>query len=509
MTVDDAAGLPAATELSTAASGLVPTAQIKDRPRKKRRTGRTQEYAIARKHPLGLMPEGNAILMADDKVVQSRQRRRNLLGSFGALPDELIVHFLDNFVDAAELRQLGYTSRLWAAFTGLEDFWRQLLTRRAEPLDRWYGSWRRTYWRLEAGQEAVLRCDGLFSDLLHRMFVLSALDVRAYVEGLPGGVAAPGSARGIPRVAAALSPAEFDEKWVARPFVMDGWAWPTSWTIDGLATAFADTEFEQENVQWRMGVYADYMQHNRDVSPLYLFDPRFMEKMDTERLPESTYTPPEAFRQDLFTVLGDRRPNFRWLIVGPTRSGSTFHKDPNATSAWNAVLEGDKYWVMFPPDVPPPGVYVSEDESEVTAPVSIAEWLLDFHAAARDTPGYVEGICRAGEVLHVPSGWWHLVVNLAPTVALTQNFVPVPHARRVLRFLRDRPDQISGFADDDDADCGSSAVYDMFREALRGSAEAALLPDGVLDDVAAPSRWQQLVEAREAAFSFGFASDDE
>ena len=24
-------------------------------------------------------------------------------------------------------------------------------------------------------------------------------------------------------------------------------------------------------------------------------------------------------------------------IMGPAKSGSTFHKDPNATSAWNAV----------------------------------------------------------------------------------------------------------------------------------------------------------------------------
>ena len=66
---------------------------------------------------------------------------------------------------------------------------------------------------------------------------------------------------------------------------------------------------------------------------------------------------PQQFAEDLFSVLGESgRPDFRWLIMGPARSGSSFHKDPNATSAWNAVVKGSKKWVLFPPHVVPPGV---------------------------------------------------------------------------------------------------------------------------------------------------------
>ena len=49
------------------------------------------------------------------------------------------------------------------------------------------------------------------------------------------------------------------------------------------------------------------------------------------------YEVPPYFADDLFAALGeDERPDYRWLIVGPRRSGSSFHVDPNATSAWNA-----------------------------------------------------------------------------------------------------------------------------------------------------------------------------
>ena len=42
-------------------------------------------------------------------------------------------------------------------------------------------------------------------------------------------------------------------------------------------------------------------------------------------------------------------------LQGSKRSGSSFHKDPNSTSAWNAVIKGSKKWILYPPNVTPPG----------------------------------------------------------------------------------------------------------------------------------------------------------
>ena len=185
-----------------------------------------------------------------------------------------------------------------------------------------------------------------------------------------------------------------------------------------------------------------------------------------------------------------------------------------ALSAWNAVLRGSKYWIMFPASPsqpPPPGVFVSEDQSEVTSPLSIAEWLLGFHARARATPGCAEGVCGEGEVLHVPSGWWHLVVNLSPSIAITQNFVPEAHLANVLDFLKNKPEQVSGFHGDIDN------AYDLFVEKLRERYPEVLikaLKHAKIHE-GKKRKWNQLVNEDDKHvpntrdFSFGFGNEDD
>ena len=130
---------------------------------------------------------------------------------------------------------------------------------------------------------------------------------------------------------------------------------------------------------------------------------------------------------------------------------------------------------MFPnsPNLPPPpGVFVSDDHSEVTSPVSLTEWLLGFHAEARKSRGCLEGLCHEGEVVHVPSGWWHLVVNVKPSFAITQNFVPRGHLPDALDFLKNKPEQVSGFKNDMQDPYGTFVA--RMREAHPEALEEAL-----------------------------------
>ncbi|KAK8229571.1 hypothetical protein HDK77DRAFT_382896 [Phyllosticta capitalensis] len=468
----------------------------------------SEDPAAIPPHPLGVKPSGNALT--------SNVNLKARCGHFAVLPDELLAQFLE-FLDAPALVRLGSTCKALYAFTRFEELWRALFIESRPDKFQWRGSWRSTYLDLPASQQAHVDCSGLFSDVLYRPFQCTYTPLKPFTDSIP-------TENLIPRLAD-LTTEEFSTKWTNKPFILTSPVkeWPLfgKWTTEYLVDKYADVPFRAEAVDWPLKTYVDYMNNNKDESPLYLFDRSFAEKMQLavgKDVQDAAYWAPSCFGEDLFAVLGDQRPDSRWMIMGPARSGSTFHKDPNATSAWNAPLTGSKYWLVFPSSAslpPPPGVIVSEDSSEVTAPLSIAEYLLSFHELARATPGCREGICHAGEILYVPSGWFHLVLNLEESIALTQNFVPRAKLPDVLGFLRDQADQTSGFKDD------VTDPFGLFVERL-GEAYPEVLAEGLkkLEEKAKPKKgkWEELVKggaddkAEEQggfAFGFGFADDED
>jgi len=119
--------------------------------------------------------------------------------------------------------------------------------------------------------------------------------------------------------------------------------------------------------------------------------------------------------------------------LGPKRSGTCVHLDPLATSAWNTLVVGQKRWVLFPPHVSKSivkgsGLVRSDEDDEAVHYFSFILPRIKRKASMlKGIPKYKDFCCfeftqNAGETIYVPNGWWHAVLNLTDTVAVTQNF---------------------------------------------------------------------------------------
>ncbi|KAG5498632.1 hypothetical protein JKF63_02918 [Porcisia hertigi] len=190
------------------------------------------------------------------------------------------------------------------------------------------------------------------------------------------------------------------------------------------------------------GDYVAYEVSINAEKPMYVFDKKVLTRCPALR---ADYATPPYFTEDFFSYMTEEdRPDYRWLLVGPDGSGSPFHTDPHGTSAWNAVLSGCKRVTLYPPHVIPPGVDAKLIHSDYYASEPCLRWYrmrgdsIPSGSAVRGTlsKGHVDEAYRGaayetqpvealvfpGDVVFIPSGWWHQVLNIGHTVAVTQNF---------------------------------------------------------------------------------------
>lgn len=179
-----------------------------------------------------------------------------------------------------------------------------------------------------------------------------------------------------------------------------------------------------------------YLCTNQDDSPLYLFH-----NCDSDKEIRRKYNIPKFFREDYFSILKSKvRPPYRWLLIGPRRSGTKVHIDPLDTSAWNISLQGYKLWVIFPNEVPKwiiEGRHLPELSQVGFEAIDFFLWRLP-KVLENEGINLRPLICvqRPGETIYVPGGWWHAVLNLTDTLAVTQNYMNSVNFDVVWRSLR-------------------------------------------------------------------------
>ncbi|KNE60331.1 hypothetical protein AMAG_05728 [Allomyces macrogynus ATCC 38327] len=476
-------------------------------------------------HPLGIRPLGNLLFARQSPGFVDT--RTNGLGPFAQFDDEFLLAFLVQYLDDPRaLCALSRASKAWYAFWAYDEIWKGWV------LEKWRtmppGShakthvatgWRHTYIHLVTGESvaaiqartpaAPIQIPHFYSDLLFHPHLYASVPLTHLVDMLEActaaGVVVPWDTVTAPTPEAFIDQYERPNTPCLLRGCMTSWRAMKEWDWDALVTQFGQVPLRAEAVDMALAEYLAYMRASPpDEALVYLFDKDYPKQGDRGAQLAQGFSVPPYFAADLFSVLGETRPDFSWLIVGPTRSGSTHHKDPNATSAWNAVVRGAKLWILYPPDVVPPGVFPSDDGANVSTPVSLLDWWLNWfpqtRSLAKSLPRHKRprwGICREGEIAFVPQGWWHTVINLEPSIAITQNYVSPSNLRNVLEFLLCNRDMISGYGNADDAACVVGANSSDNEPAPACSAVPSAKPA-----IARPGGNGNLVDARELYENF-------
>ncbi|EME26338.1 uncharacterized protein Gasu_60130 [Galdieria sulphuraria] len=422
-------------------------------------------------HPLGIKPLGN-LWTTSSYSVDSIGREKSL-GFFSILSDEWLLDLL-YYLDGCSAAMLSCCSKYLYAFCSYNELWRERTLRDFTHYN-FESSWKNTYKKAVVREKEqyvddhsccpLIRCDKVYSDVLYRTWCTVYFHFPSYASWW--------KRDNIPRLHTKdLDVDTFIQQFEKQnmPLVIQGVVtqWPAyhKWNRSYFIQHCNDFAWTVGPTQMTMQEYIHYMETNVDINPLYLFEKRF------QQLPLALdYQVPKYFKnRDWFSLVEkyyNKRPDHSWLIYGPPRSGSRFHIDPNQTCAWNAVIKGSKKWVLFPPpsQAPsPPGVFPNEDYSEVTSPASLIEWFTNFYEEAKKRKDIIECVVKSGELLFIPRGWWHIVLNLEESIAITENYVSESNISHVLEFLQSKPHQISGW--DDDQDLQSLLIDVIQRERL-------------------------------------------
>ncbi|XP_059168788.1 uncharacterized protein LOC131950584 [Physella acuta] len=179
--------------------------------------------------------------------------------------------------------------------------------------------------------------------------------------------------------------------------------------------------------------------HPGDAKCLYLKDWHF-----TRCFPSyNAYSPPAFLCSDWMNEFWDVRDDvsnhddYRFVYMGPKNSWTPFHADVLHSYSWSANICGLKKWIFFPPGAE---IYLKDKHRQLVFDLRSDE-LADvdkYPDAFRVLEGAITVFQNPGEVIFIPSGWYHQVFNLEDTISINHNWMNGCSTHLTWRFIKSR-----------------------------------------------------------------------
>uniref|UniRef100_UPI00358F641A 2-oxoglutarate and iron-dependent oxygenase JMJD4-like isoform X1 n=1 Tax=Myxine glutinosa TaxID=7769 RepID=UPI00358F641A len=140
------------------------------------------------------------------------------------------------------------------------------------------------------------------------------------------------------------------------------------------------------------------------------------------------YSTPIHFSSDWLNEFADSKQtdDYRFVYMGPKGSWTPFHADVFRSHSWSANMCGRKRWLFYSPG----------QEDLLRDPFGNLPYDVMNDPLPDAAPAPLEVIQEAGEVIFVPSGWYHQVLNLEDTISINHNWVNGCNLYQTWAFLQ-------------------------------------------------------------------------
>ncbi|XP_078154046.1 arginine-specific demethylase JMJ20-like [Carex rostrata] len=182
---------------------------------------------------------------------------------------------------------------------------------------------------------------------------------------------------------------------------------------------------------WTQHSHDGYKPTNEPQSFLYLKDWHFVKEYPNY----CAYTTPTFFKDDWLNIYLDSHTlhrdsdicphqneancaDYRFVYMGPKGTWTPLHADVFRSYSWSANVCGKKYWLLLPPSQS----HLLFDRNGKSPIYSIYDDISEMQFPGFKKTVWLKCTQESGDIIFVPSGWYHQVHNLEDTISINHNW---------------------------------------------------------------------------------------